>query len=149
MDAPYFLFNVGVAITINYLFRSGADVSRFLDTYTTLSFLSYPVLMLFMFLFQTLLPIITGLFVDKDSIREALRISRVWKLIKSNYLQCFGVAFLSYAASYAASMVGFALFFVGMFFTMPIGMAIMHHFFGQAYRNAVIKSSHEPSPSQA
>jgi hypothetical protein len=124
-------------------------MSGFFEFYPIGSFFIFPFILLIGFLFYTLLPQISGILVDTGSIREALRISRVYILWKSNFLQCLAVAFLSYLATYAASMVGMVLFFVGMLFTTPISMAIMHHFFGQAYRNAVIKSSQEITPSQA
>ena len=71
--------------------------------------------------------------------RHKRDISRIFQLVKANYLQLLGVAFLAYVASYAASMVGVWLLFIGMFFTMPIGMGISYHLYGQVYRNALIK----------
>ena len=146
--SPLMLLYFGLFFVPFFSLQFTEEIPRFFEYYTFGSFLIYPLMMLIMFLFYTLSPLITGIFVDTGSMREALRIPRVWKLIRSNFLQCLGVAFLSYLATYAASMVGMALLFVGMFFTAPIGIAIMHHFFGQAYRNALIKLSQEPSLSQ-
>jgi len=147
--SPLMLLYLGVFFIPIFSMQSTEEISNFFDFFPIFSFLFFPFIMLIMFLFYTLLPIITGIFVDTDSMREALRISRVWRMWKLNFIQCLGVAFLSYLATYAASMAGMVLLFIGMFLTAPIGMAIQHHFFGQAYRNAVIRSSQEPSHSQA
>ena len=94
---------------------------------------------------QALVPIISSIFAETHSIGETLKLSRIFQLVKTNYLQLLGVALLAYIASYAASMVGMWLFFIGMFFTMPIGMAISHHLYGQVYRNALIKLDESPA----
>lgn len=111
----------------------------FLGLMMVFGFVAPPIFIIFFILYYPIIPIISGLFAETNSIGQALNLSRVFQLVKANYLQLLGFSLLAYIASYAAGMVGMWLFFIGMFFTMPLGMGISYHFYGQAYRNALVK----------
>jgi hypothetical protein len=108
-------------------------------------FLMMPFFMLLTFLTYAVMPIITGLFAVSTTFKDAFDIRKGWALLKVNFWQCLGAAFLTYMASYVIGMVGMFLFFVGIFFLTPVTLAIMHYFFGMAYKNALIKLSQAAS----
>lgn len=103
------------------------------------SFACMPFLMLYSFLLWTLLPHITGIMAETGDIVQALNVPYVLRLTRARLGQTLLAGLLGYMAIYAASFIGIYLLCVGMFFLAPIGYAMMHHLFGQAYRLAKAK----------
>lgn len=99
-------------------------------------FACMPFLMLYSILLWTLLPHITGIIAETGDIVQALNVLNVLRLARARLGQTLLAGLLGYMAIYAASFIGIYLFCVGMFFLAPIGYAMMHHLFGQAYRLA-------------
>lgn len=95
-----------------------------------------PLLAAFSLFLILLWPVYTGILIETDDILQALNPARVFRLLRANFWQMALAAFLGYTAIYGATMIGVYLCFVGMFFLAPIGYAMMHHLFGQAYRIA-------------
>lgn len=115
----------------------GSDI---LTVFSALGFmLIIPVVTLVSYGMYALFPIPTGLLAETNSIKAALNIRQGLQLLRANIFECIAVALLAYIISYVVSMVGFFLCGIGLFFLNPIMMAIMFHFFGQAYANAKIK----------
>lgn len=85
-------------------------------------------------------PVLSGLFSETHSFSKSFRVGYAFKIFRSNWKQFLGVSLLAYAASYAAGLVGFALLCIGFLITMPAALAIAHHLYGQAYRNALVKT---------
>jgi hypothetical protein len=85
-------------------------------------------------------PVLSGLFSETNSFTQSFRVGHAVKIFRSNWKQFLGVSLLGYVASYAASLVGFALLCIGFLITMPAALAIAHHLYGQAYRNALAKA---------
>lgn len=83
-------------------------------------------------------PIASSFFAEDSSFKKAFRFRYGILLFRANWKQFLGVIFLSFTANYAASLVGFAALCIGLLFTTPIALAVMHNFYGQAYRNAVL-----------
>lgn len=107
--------------------------------------ISMPVTLVFTIFYYAVMPIFSGVLAETNSIQASLNFPRVFKLVKVNFLQLVGVGLLAYIVSYAGSMVGIWLCFIGMFFTIPLTMGIAYHFFGQVYRNALIKLDETPA----
>jgi hypothetical protein len=92
-----------------------------------------------------LYPILSGQYLENDSIREAINVRRAIRLFRVNWIEMIVASILGYAASYIASFVGLLLCGIGVFLLAPAGMAIMFYYYGQAYRNAVKKLEHQQS----
>lgn len=82
------------------------------------------------------LPVLSGLFIETNLISTALSFRKFTKIYKANWRQFLGVGFLSYVATFAANLAGAALFCIGILFTTPLALAVIHHLYGQAFRNA-------------
>lgn len=80
--------------------------------------------------------VFSGVYAETHSVLDALNIPRALKLFRANWKQYLGAAFLGYAANTAAGFAGLILLCIGILFTAPIGLVIMHQLYGQAYRNA-------------
>ncbi len=133
------------------IFMLGADTSSppnealFLGT-STLFFCAMPFLAVLTLMLYLVWPLYSGILADTGDILQALNPLRIFRLLRASIWQTALAGLLGYMAIYAASMVGMLLFFVGMFFLAPIGLAMMHHFYGQAYRIARAKL---PAPEPA
>ena len=104
-----------------------------------LPYLMMPVMMILSFVMYTLMPIISGNYLETRKIKDAFKFRRMFDLVKVNFWVLLAAAFLGYLGNQVFSMVGMFACFVGMFLTIPIGGAVMYHFFGQAYRISKIK----------
>lgn len=80
--------------------------------------------------------VFSGVYAETYSVLDALNIPRALKLFRANWKQYLGAAFLGYAANTAAGFAGLVLLCIGVLFTGPIGLVIMHQLYGQTYRNA-------------
>ncbi len=116
---------------------------------SALFFCAMPFLAIFGLALYLFWPLYSGILADTGDILQALNPLRVFKLLRASFWQTALAGLFGYMAIYAASMVGMMLLFIGMFFLAPIGLAIMHHFFGQAYRIARAKlPAAEPAAPQ-
>ncbi|HKJ27131.1 MAG TPA: DUF4013 domain-containing protein [Anaerolineales bacterium] len=104
-----------------------------------LPFMLMPFIMVTSFLMYAILPLIAGSYLENREFSEGFNFKRVFALLKANFWILLAASFLGYIASYFLSMVGMVLCFIGIFLISPIAMAIMFHFFGQAYRISKIK----------
>jgi hypothetical protein len=138
----YFMFMLPFVLFPLFPFLSN-DSSNIMILFTIISsffpLLVMPVMMLVSFLMYTLLPLISGQYLESREISQAFNIRLVLALLRANFWILLAASFLGYIASYALSMAGMMLCFIGIFFVSPIAMAVMYHFFGQAYRISKFK----------
>lgn len=83
-----------------------------------------------------LMGIVSARYAETHSLRQTFELPWLLSLLRANWKQFLAAALLGYIASYAALFAGYILLCVGVFFTNPIGMAIMLHLYAQAYRHA-------------
>ncbi len=81
-----------------------------------------------------LLPLGLIRFVVKGTLRAAFDFGQIVDFIKTNSGNYFTAWGLSLVLAVASGIIGFIVFFIGVFFTSFISYVIMIHLYGQAYR---------------
>lgn len=136
-NLPYFvlIFGTTAAMFASTMWldpESGATPGAFI----VWSILLQPVTWLGLAYSMLIYGVSSGLVAERYSFRDGLEIKRGVRLLRVNWKQFLGASLLGWMAMYAGQMLGMALLCVGLIFTIPIGMAIMHNLCGQAFRIA-------------
>lgn len=71
-------------------------------------------------------------------IRECISVTMMWKYIKANFITIIVMLAIGYLASMLGSL-GMLVFFVGLFFTIGYGIAVMGYATGVVYRLSALK----------
>jgi hypothetical protein len=92
-------------------------------------------------LMQSLIAVVMGVYADSKSVAKALAVGDVLRILRANFWPYIGLGVLLYVVAYAASVVGYLLCVIGVFFVIPVQFAITAHFAAQGYRNVVLLRS--------
>jgi hypothetical protein len=125
------------------LFSSTKDGGEFLPAAAFIAFglVSLPLGLTLNLLMQSLIALVMGVYADTKSVAKALAVGEVLRIFRANFWQYIGLGALLYVVAYAASVVGYLLCVIGVFFVIPVQFAITAHFAAQGYRNVVLLRS--------
>ena len=139
---PIFIlyFGYGLILFVFMLFGFQSEVFQVLFGIGALfGVLLYPLVFVYALVVSTLQYAYLPLFAADQPIKKAFYIkSYLWPYLKSNALNILILYVLGYALGVVA-YVGFAAFFVGIFFTTSLAMAIIAYGTGVIYKHSSVK----------
>ncbi|MDX9863163.1 MAG: DUF4013 domain-containing protein [Anaerolineaceae bacterium] len=132
---PLFLFGLPIAIVGGIGGAADMDAETIGILVTVISCCCGGLALIYTLLLAFMMPAALGRFLDTGELSAAFKVKEVFALVKAAPVPFLIAIAGSVAAGFIASL-GSIVFIIGVIFTAAYSMAIIGHFYGQAYNEA-------------